>query len=556
MIAIIRSILASASLFAAVPATADLLTDDFAGTTRDTTKWLESESSNGSNGKVSISQNDALLVDGMQGKGGGAAYLTVRKVDWNDNFRVQFSLTAGSFTATHATHKAVVGLGIGIGTKTGFTLTSGFKTGLQVEIVRTSADSAPKLQLVARKNGAVLSASESVLIDTNPHAYELTWTVDPIARTILADLYMDGDLSAPVLSLSGTASAFTGLISPNKPFPGATLALLGVSSGKFGGPRFSASFDDFLFEGDLLSDDDFDDSGWSDDDSPIQGVDIAELSINLSTLNNRSGFFVISTRAYKDWTTVVLRKPGNQSKTQIIKFARDYSGTILSSTTRASTSAEKALFNSLFPPRVNVASVWAMYVPLIENQERKLKRVAYTSTPSPSWTIILTEPDGTEATRVIPLDGMNKGDGVATLSMTRFPHCVSFGGVQNLDSLELALRCGIENGIFEIVEMIPSSNTQVLVRRFHAMTGVVSQAPFQREATPNERSVIAFRNAPDQFLISDVQWGWARAIENEGDVAIVSVEQVDFLGVPAWKYRVISDAGQVIEQTIPVQDPG
>jgi len=264
-----RNAIVAAAFVAAVPAFADRRSDDANSETRNDSMWAERET-HGSRGrsidKAGISQSAGkIIVDGSKGKGGGAAYFSQWRTDWNDSFSVNFSLDLSAPPTTNPKQAAVSGIAFGSDSNDKVSLTKSYKTGVVIEARQSSAGKT--IQIIARKSGRVIASSERVALADGVHNFEVSWIVNAAARTISVKLF-DGAAATPMLTLNGVERAFSG--------NGSTLA--GIGSSLFGysvgNLPFTSSFDDFSYSGDDYSSDDSDDSSWDDsDDSNHDGIE-------------------------------------------------------------------------------------------------------------------------------------------------------------------------------------------------------------------------------------------------------------------------------------------
>jgi len=534
---LLRQYLAILSLLASSSALAQGFTDNFTGTVRDASLWNERESGTASNELTTISQNDVVIVDGTRGQGGGGAYLSTKKVDWNDPFTLRFSMAAGAFTAVGNKPKATIGLGIGLGTDAQFSLSAGFPTGFHVEIANSNL-TGRTLQLV-RKRGKLRLVSAAIPIDDQWHDYELRWMADPTTRTITAELYLDGVSAAPNLTLSGIEQTFAGATTP-----GATIAFFGIAKGR---PLYSGQFDNLVLEGDLTDAADTNDAGWSDDDTPPIPLDFAETAIAYAWLTPQETGTVISLQVSNTETTIICRSPSANTKAEVVRVSRGFAPTV-TRTTRTATDTEKALFNLLMPPRVHIASFIYPFVEMLNHPNSKLFGLNFGPTSSaPNWTVVLDTGASEPVTRVLPGNGMTTGDGQGTVSTSRLLHCFNVAGAVNPAFNDQNLACRITSGNFETVDLIPTSTTQVRVRKYNALTGEPIGTGTTRNATAEELQIIAVRSewGPDG---EDPTWCWARIAEDLGDVPVVSVAFTpNEFGSPAWTYVYLNGAGQLVE---------
>ncbi len=245
------------ALVAVAPATADRHSDDASSSSRNSALWSERESHRSTGAglaKVGISQPaGAIVVSGS--KSGGAAYLSTWKTDWNDSFRVSFSSNFQSAAPTRSSHVAVSGIAFGSDAVSKYSVTKCFKTGVIVQLVESTAGTS--VEILARKRGRLVASTARLPIEGGAHQFEVAWVANSVARTVTVELYADGNLSSPLLQLTGAERAFEGVTG------GISSALFGYSKGNL---AFSSSFDDFDYSGDDVRSDDSNDSSWCDDD--------------------------------------------------------------------------------------------------------------------------------------------------------------------------------------------------------------------------------------------------------------------------------------------------
>ena len=264
-----RNLIAVAALAASMPALADRRNDDANTEVRNDSMWSEKESKRTTGVaalRAGIAQTGGqIVIDSMNGKGGGAAYLSKWKTDWNDSFSVSFSADLSSSLATRSSQNAVSGIGFGMDTDAAFALTRGYKTGVVVEMRQALAGKT--VQIVARKSGRIVASTERVPLTDGAHQFEVSWIADPITRTATLKLF-DGASTTPILTLANIERSFVGRSG------GVSHSLFGFSTG---GLAFRSGFDDFSYSGDDhggSSGNDGDDDSWCDsDDSNGDGME-------------------------------------------------------------------------------------------------------------------------------------------------------------------------------------------------------------------------------------------------------------------------------------------
>jgi len=259
---IFRSAIVAAVLAAALPAAADRRSDDANSEIRNDSMWAERETRRDvgrARDKAGISQvGGKIVVDASRGKGGGAAYLSKWRTDWNDSFSMRFNVDLAAAGTTDVRQRAVTGVTFGVAGPATVPLTSGYKTGVSVEIRRDAEGLS--IQLVARKSGRIIASSPRVAYIGGARDLEVSWVADPVARTVSVKLF---DLAAPtlmpILTLDGVEEAFSGRRG------GIRTALLGYSTANYG---FTSTFKSISHSGDDFDDDDSDDDDddWCDDD--------------------------------------------------------------------------------------------------------------------------------------------------------------------------------------------------------------------------------------------------------------------------------------------------
>lgn len=265
----LRNLIAVAALAACMPALADRRSDDASTEVRNDSMWSEKESKRTTGVaalRAGIGQSGGqIVVDSMNGKGGGAAYLSKWKTDWNDSFSVTFSADLSSALATRASQNAVSGIGFGMDTDTAFALTKGYKTGVVVEMRQALAGKT--VQIVARKSGRIVASTERIALADGAHQFEVSWIANPLTQTATVKLF-DGASTTPILTLANVERSFVGRSG------GIGHSLFGFSTG---GLAFRSGFDDFSYSGDdhgSSSGSDGDDDSWCDsDDSDGDGMD-------------------------------------------------------------------------------------------------------------------------------------------------------------------------------------------------------------------------------------------------------------------------------------------
>ena len=158
-------ILASLAVGIAAPALADRRSDDANDGLRDDSLWKERESyrtSGSSRKKAKVTETAGKIkFESQFGKGGGAAYLSGWKTDWTDSFSVTFKGSFSSSGSNKNSKAAYSGIGFGFDAESAYNVAKGFRDGVQVEFQQTKAGGRT-LQIVARKNGAVIAQSVGV----------------------------------------------------------------------------------------------------------------------------------------------------------------------------------------------------------------------------------------------------------------------------------------------------------------------------------------------------------------------------------------------------------
>ena len=156
-------ILASLAVGIAAPALADRRSDDANDGLRDDSLWKERESyrtSGSSRKKAKVTETAGKIkFESQFGKGGGAAYLSGWKTDWTDSFSVTFKGSFSSSGSNKNSKAAYSGIGFGFDAESAYNVAKGFRDGVQVEFQQTRAGGRT-LQIVARKNGAVIAQKE------------------------------------------------------------------------------------------------------------------------------------------------------------------------------------------------------------------------------------------------------------------------------------------------------------------------------------------------------------------------------------------------------------
>jgi len=253
--------LASIAIGAAGSAFADRRDDDGSDTPSNNALWTERESYRpigAASMRPDVSRsNGEIEIDGTRGRSGGAALVSNWRTDWNDSFSMKFSANLVAAGTTNARQRAVAGVTFGLTGTTVVPLTSGYKTGVVVEI-RDSVDGLT-LQAVARKSGRVISSSARVALAAGPHDFEVSWVANPIERTITVKVFDGAGSVVPIATLPGVEGVFSGRRG------GVRSALIGYSTGNYG---FTAGFSGVSHSGDDYDDDgsDDDDDDWCDDD--------------------------------------------------------------------------------------------------------------------------------------------------------------------------------------------------------------------------------------------------------------------------------------------------
>lgn len=250
-----------ASIFLlAGPALADKKVDRADGDSRNSSLWKERESFKSGDAvlekKAKISQSGGRInLDAMAGKGGGAVYLSSYKVDWTDGFTVKFENEFQGASTGSTVKFAFTGIGFGFDTFSEYDVTTGFKNGVQVEIRQSKVGR--RMQIVARRDGVKKKSSSAIALPVGVQDYLTEWVVHPTAHTVTLRVFSAANPSTPVLQLAGLEDVFDGLESK-----GMYVSLFGYSKNNL---KFSSSFDDFQFFGDLQSDSN--DTQWCDSDN-------------------------------------------------------------------------------------------------------------------------------------------------------------------------------------------------------------------------------------------------------------------------------------------------
>lgn len=496
-------------------ASADVRSDDFSSPARDTTQWNEIESYRDTvalRDKVGISQDGGMVrINGLGGKGGGAAFTSTYKIDWNDGFRARFRVEADSFTATLPTQSAVVGLSFGFDPT--FSVTRGHRNAIVVEIESTPLGRT--VQIAFRKGALTLAASPKVPLAAGWHDFEFEFTTDGPDNTASMSLYAHGDMT-PIASVPVFPGP-TGFDA--KPV---TAAIYGLARGT---PRFAASFDDFQFEGDIYGDSD--DASWDDLDSHSDGPGNDSLE-SIDAFQLRSAFYTAVYESVWAAETIIFAEVCDGS---IAFVFRESASTVR--VVKASV-VDQSLVESFTRParpdeRLALASVWngasvsgadaVDYLLHVEEGTSFVKGMLNLKAVPARWDVRMVLPTRATADFTVPADGNTGGDGVTCLA----PMLFSGGIINAYDAYPAGqgriIAVSMVAGALEAVFVNPAAANSVRVVRINPRTGA-SLGAITRAATASESWAIPF--AP-QYGIAEAAW-------------LVSM---DYAGAPLMSWRIV-----------------
>ena len=536
-----RSIAAIAALTASALlstlAQADVRSDAFTGMERDATLWTEIESYRNTlalRDKVAILQDgDRLRIDGLGGKGGGAAYVGTYKVDWNDGFRVRFGAQLESFVATLPGQSAVMGLSLGF--DAAFSVVRGHRNAIVVEIEATEAGTT--VQLAWRKGNLTLAASPKMALAEGWHDFEFELLANAPDSTITMNLYADGD-SAPLAAIP----AFAGPVGFDT--KGVKPAIFGIARGT---PRFAASFDDFQFEGDLYSD--ADDASWEDFDDHRDGP-AGDRNESVDAYQLRSAFYTAVYESVWAYETIIAAEVRDGA---IVFVFRDSATTV--HVVKASV-VDQSLIESFtrtarLDERIAMASVWngasvagadvADYL-LHANPGSMFLKGSLNMKASPRrWDVRMLLPEGDTAILGVAADGNTGGDGVTSLAPMRFSGAIITAYDAYTAGQGHVIGAAMVNGTLEVVFVHPTVVDAVRVVRINPRT-LRAAGGLTRAATPSE--LFAIEHAP-QYGVSEAIWAISM---DYGGAPVMNWAIVDLGGGAVGTHAQLRyDSGEVVD---------
>ena len=516
---------------------ADQRSDAFSASTRDAALWGEIESFRDTvalRDKVGISQDgDALRINGLGGKGGGAAYTAAYKIDWNDGFRVRFRAEADAFTATLPTQSAVVGVSFGF--DAAFSVTRGHRNAIVVEI--ESSPLGRTVQVAFRKGALTLAASPKVPLSAGWHEFKFEFVTDAPDNTVAMNLYADG-ADAPIAAVP-PFSGPTGLDA--KPV---TAAIYGLARGT---PRFSASFDDFHFEGDVF--DDLDDASWDDLDNHADGpandhvesVDAYQLRSAYYTAVYESVWAqetIISSEVCDGSIAFVFRE--SASTVRVVK-ASVVDQSLVASFTRPARPDERAAMASVWNG-ASVAGADAVdYLLHAEPGTSFVKGMLNLKASPARWDVRMALPDGGKGDFTVPANGDTGGDGVSSLAPMLFSGAVINAYDAYPAGQGRVIAVEMVNGVLEVAFVNAAAASSVRVVRLNPRTGV-SVGTVTRAARTDE--LFAILNAPQY---GSAEAAWAVSMDH-GGAPLLSWRIVDRGDGTAGSHsRLRLDTGEVVD---------
>lgn len=527
--------------FPALTARADVRVDSFSSTTRDTALWNETESWRNTaalRDKVSILQDGSVLsINGLGGKGGGAAYLSTYRIDWNDGFRVRFRTQFDAFIASLPGQSAVVGVSFGFDRK--FSLATGHSNAVVVEFERTPLGQTA--QLVLRRGAVVLGMSPKVAVGDGEHAFEFEFLTNAPDNTVAMNLYVDG-ASEPLASVPSFAAP-TGLDA--KPL---TAALYGLARGT---PRFGATFDDFELEGDIY--DDTNDASWEDFDSHGDGPS-GERTESADLYSVRYGYYTVSAQFPQAFDMII---SGEVRDGAVVFVFRETATTVRVAKTSV---VDLSLIDSFVRParadeRAAIASVWngasisgADAVPFVLQTEpgTYFRRGALDLKTLPArWSVRTVGAENSMADFTVPADGITSGDGLAGVAPIRFNHALGTAYDTYAAGQGRIVSARMASGILEVAFSVPSAPGTVKVVRINWRTkrsaGVISRAATAAESYACD-------------IVSTGQWNywmpniaWEASMANDG-APVVKCEIIDDgTGQPVWHTVLRLPSGELVD---------
>lgn len=532
--------IATSTLLATI-ARADVRKDPFAGTTRSATLWTEMESwrdSTALRDKVSVSQDGSRLnINGLGGKGGGAAYLSTYKIDWNDGFRIGFRAQFDAFSASLPTQSVVGGLALGFDAK--FNLVTGYKNAIVVEIEQTPAGRT--VQLAMRRGTIVVAASPKVALADGEHEFEFEFVTNAPDNTIAMNLFADG-ADAPLASVPAFAAP-TGL--DTKPV---TAALFGIARGT---PVFGAAFDAFSFEGDIY--DDANDASWEDSDAHSDGPS-GERTESADLYSVRYGFYTVVNQFPQAFDTIISGEVRDgavvfvfRESASLVRVAKtsvvDLS--LIESFTRAARTDERAALAAVWNTTA-IAGAEAVSFVLQTEPGTLFRKGALDLKPLPArWMVRTLGADNSVTDFTVPADGITSGDGVANIAPMRFTASI----VRAYDAFTAGqgrvVSATVVNGLLEVAFSVPTApGTVKVVRvnwRTHAPSGTITRA-----ATATELFAAGVVDTGQwNYWMPNIAWEASMA---NGGAAIVKCEIVDDgSGQPVWHTVLRTSKGVLVD---------
>jgi hypothetical protein len=526
---------------------ADVRTDDFNDGVVSSALWTVKQSYTAVlPSRMRVTESDGQLH--ISGSGGGGAVLSKFKVDGNDNFLVRFKLSVDDFSNGTA-GDAVVGLGLGFGANKSFNLFTGWLSGVQVEIYPDGMGGGyARLMAQAKKaNGHFVSVqSDSVQLDPGPLDLGLFYFTDPATKQVRLELVNIPYIGIPICTLDNLPAPYRTLAGGAANTMTTALFALNQSPST----QMAVSFDDFKILGDLAKDQN--DKGWrdadpSDGDEPLgwpyqYGLTPPQIDALFRVIETDVGhpLDVISASISGSKLTAITRE--NENTVRVLSHDYwDLQGLGTVSQIRAATAAELPLLaivtdhDQVVPmPRLSVRDTHS-------GSLESLLSISIDSATS-SWKLGYRTVEGLANTRFVPLNGLDFGDGVESLSFLRLYNIYEQVRVdyRALHRMPMSIAVGGD----EIEFVVPFTNTtaQVKVARYNWRTGLrVSEAI--RISTAAEAQLIPFvvAGSPSNWNALDIGFYNMRRFMTYQAIIGCAFERNN--GVPGWRLTYLDGAG-------------
>lgn len=528
---------------------ADVRTDDFNDGVVNSALWAVKQSYTATNPtRMRVTESGGRLL--ISGSSGGGAVLSKFKVDGNDNFLVRFKLSVDDFSNGSA-GDAVVGLGLGFGANKSFNLSAGWLSGVQVEISPDGMGGG-YAQLTAqakKKNGGFVSLqSDWVQLDPGPLDLGLFYFTDPATKQVRLELVSFPYIGIPICTLESLPAPYRVLAAGDANTMTTALFALNQSPGT----QMSIAFDDFKILGDLSRGTNDNEKAWgdadpSDHDEPLgwpydYGLTPPQLDTLLRRIETDVGhpldFIGASVRGTT--LTAIARETANSVRV----LSHDYwdlqgLGTV--SEVRAATTSEAEMLamatdhDQVVPmPRLSLRDTFSASLEAIRS-------ISIDSATS-SWKLGYRTIEGLANTRFVPLDGLDFGDGVESLSFLRLYNIYEQVRVDYRALHRMPMSISMNGDEIEFVVPFTNTTAQVKVARYNWHTGLRVYEVI-RTSTVAEAQMIPFVAAGSPSNWGAVDIGFYNMRQFMAYQAIVGCAFEVANGIPGWRLAYLDASG-------------